>query len=549
MLGNGPISDTAIADGTTSRFVSSTALVDYIRGALRGQPARYLVRTQSKDIGAPGQVHNLNYADGVYIAPRSGTLADTYFDGRVCQPLNLSVSIPTTPESDRAASIQSADIEIENEDGALDTLVETTTLNGRDIQVLAGLKANPYDWFVPVASLSVVSWTNGYSKVKITARDRGYILDVSLQTNLYDGSGGINGEATNAGKPRPLCFGGCNNVSPVLIDSTNLIYQVHYRAISSVTKVRDKGALLTIAGDYANYAALVAAALTPGQCATCLALGLVRLKSQPAGTVTMDLSGEGSITTDIVKRLLTDLAGVSLAQIDTASLAALAEDDGFIDVYSAGIGWYQGSEVITVRAALDRLIGHFGGWWGTDKVGRFTFGALVKQAAADPATFTVIVDADIDAIELIDPPNGTESPRWRQNYSSQNNWTIQAPADLAGSVSAADVALYGQPSQQGSQANVATRATFQNAVDSPVLQTLFVGQLAADTLAASLLAFYGTAKEALRVVLTYFGAQFVLGQGVKLTTPRVNGGATKNYVLIGMEIDAQSNTFSLILWG
>ncbi|MGH2173878.1 hypothetical protein ACQ1Z4_14290, partial [Enterococcus faecalis] len=87
-------------------------------------------------------------------------------------------------------------------------------------------------------------------------------------------------------------FGSPQNISPVLLVPASLIYQAHDGAMQSIDAVYDRGAPLTGAGDVADYAALAAASVSSGQFKTCLALGLFKLGSAAAGTVTADVKGD-----------------------------------------------------------------------------------------------------------------------------------------------------------------------------------------------------------------------------------------------------------------
>jgi hypothetical protein len=84
--------------------------------------------------------------------------------------------------------------------------------------------------------------------VEALARDRGFLLQSPLQTTLYIGTGDEEGDATIQGQPKPLVFGRVRNVAPVLIDPTNLIYQISNAALASIDDVFDQGLALTASG-------------------------------------------------------------------------------------------------------------------------------------------------------------------------------------------------------------------------------------------------------------------------------------------------------------
>jgi len=145
----------------------------------------------------------------------------------------------------------------------------------------------------------------------------------------YAGTTGLEGGADLKGKPKPWAFGACKNVEPVLIDAINSVFQVSaYGAIKAVPYLYERGASLGgSVGDYATYAALVAASIPEGRWGTCLAQGLVRTGAPPYGIITIDVEGDfsGSVWRRkpgaILQRIAATLS-VAGSAIDTTSLNA-----------------------------------------------------------------------------------------------------------------------------------------------------------------------------------------------------------------------------------
>lgn len=153
-------------------------------------------------------------------------------------------------------------------------------------------------------------------------------FEADVLFNEYAGTTGIEGGASLKGTPKPWVFGRALNVEPVFIDEIDNVFQVSgYGPVSAIPAIYERGASFgTSAGNFADYAALVAADLAPGQWATCLALGLFRLGAPPAGVITCDVDGDttvgflrrtGAIIKEVARRL-----GLS-ASINAASFDAL----------------------------------------------------------------------------------------------------------------------------------------------------------------------------------------------------------------------------------
>lgn len=165
-------------------------------------------------------------------------------------------------------------------------------------------------------------------------------FEADVLTAAYAGTTGIEGVADLAETPKPFLLGRCYNVEPVLIDVVDNVYQVSaYGPIHAITEVYERGASFgPKVGDYANYAALVAADIKEGEWGSCLAQGLFRLGAPAYGVITADVDGDKpstwlSLTGAIIKRICAN-AGISTDLIDAASLDAMDADKPYaIGIY------------------------------------------------------------------------------------------------------------------------------------------------------------------------------------------------------------------------
>lgn len=149
--------------------------------------------------------------------------------------------------------------------------------------------------------------------------------------STYAGTGGLEGPAALKGAPKPLALGAPKYVPPVLIDAVNNVWQFHgYGPARAVVAALDRLVRYPApTGDFPTLAALLAAAIPPGQFATCLAQGLVRFGAPPAGPLTLIVEGDNGTAAGWVRRAgalitrIAALAGAAGAQLDAANLAAL----------------------------------------------------------------------------------------------------------------------------------------------------------------------------------------------------------------------------------
>lgn len=153
-------------------------------------------------------------------------------------------------------------------------------------------------------------------------------LQVDVLAAEYAGTTGAEGGADLKGRVKPWVFGRALGVEPVFIDQIDNVFQVSaYGPIEAISAVFERGASFGASqGDFASYAALVAAPISEGEWGTCLAEGMFRLGAPPAGVITCDVDGDntagfirrtGAILKEMARRL-----GVT-GSVDTDSLDAL----------------------------------------------------------------------------------------------------------------------------------------------------------------------------------------------------------------------------------
>ena len=155
-------------------------------------------------------------------------------------------------------------------------------------------------------------------------------FNVDVLTSTYAGTGGAEGGSDIKGKVKPLALGWPRNVEPVLINAVDSVYQFSaYGAIEAVETLYERASAFSASsGDYANYAALVAADIPAGAWATCLAEGMIRLGAPAFGVITGDIKGHkvgGSAPrgAGALVSALASIAGVSSSLIASSTLTAL----------------------------------------------------------------------------------------------------------------------------------------------------------------------------------------------------------------------------------
>jgi hypothetical protein len=492
-----------------------------------------------------GQV-SLRYADKHWVGdPDDADHPNLFYEGRVNVPLTLVRAMPILPEEDRRSRRQFGQIEIANGDGALDPILQSYAVDGRRVRVLFGPYMGAYADFRAVLDVLGTGWEGNDSEVRISLRDRGYSLDLPLQETLYAGTGEAEGGADAQGKPKPLLFGRCRNITPILIDPLNLIYQVHDGEIHALDAVYDQGlGLQDSLDDVATYAALVSQAVTPGEFATAKAVGLFKLGGLPNGLVTADVRGDADPdyidTLDLIcLRILQDRHGLSSQWIDTGSFAGAASIAGEMGIYISP------GETPTTAQVLTRLMQAVAGWWAPGRNSLIRAGRL---GAPEDRSANLTLD-QYDILDLT--PETAPVPRWRQRVGFKPNWTIQRGEDLAGAVTGARRQFLAEPFSVFASSDAVTRVRHLQALDPAPLPGLYENEADAETLADFLLELHSPDRRIFTVTVKRIGYQLDLQKIVHITWPRYGLQNGQNFAVVGIEerADERGDFVILRVWG
>nr|WP_047168902.1 DUF1983 domain-containing protein [Sphingomonas sp. Y57] len=251
-------------------------------------------------------------------------------------------------------------------------------------------------------------------------------LDTPL-LDLYAGTTGIEGEAGQKGTPKPWCLGEPRYVPGVMIDSVDMIVHLSaYGAIQSLNAALERLVRFPFSiGDYANLAALKAAAIPRGYIGTCKALGLVRhgapLEGMPSYLVSGDAAGPDGWARkpgEIIRRI-----AHKLGKVDRVSGASL-------DALDAARPWnlslYLGEQV-TARAIIQRIAASVNAvagvsWLGQLFVVPIGIGEPVATLRSDGTALPMV--GDVQQIEV-------SPPYWRMAVQAERTWQVHALSDIA----------------------------------------------------------------------------------------------------------------------
>lgn len=384
------------------------------------------------------------FATEAFATGASGTPANTIAYRRLFQPGNLVRSIASGRRIFGLTEAGFGEVVIENTDGAFDALA-TYGVAGNTIEVY-GMDdgASPWDnfpaGFSRIFAATMQTIIGDGSLLRIRVREKLDLLDKPI-CPLFDDTDLV--DATLVGTAKPVVYGGCYNVSPVLVDAQNLLYMVSARGEVSGHHAKDSGSviarMLTAGAQELNAAddwdELVDLAVPPGHYGTCTDEGLMKLGSVPVGQLTCDALeykyGDPRIKAGDV---LQDIAEDAVPGIEKDALAWAA----FGTWWSTGntqsaVGFFARDTSTTYAQALSAIAASIGAWVGFDKDGVFT-GAIVEDPAGMTSART-ITEHHITSIRRVVDEEAKGVPYGRIINRFPKNWTVQT-SGLAGVVPA-----------------------------------------------------------------------------------------------------------------
>jgi hypothetical protein len=491
-------------------------------------------------------VETLRFSTGLgYLDAATGN----YYAPRIEQPALMRREIFADGQIGGAASASFGELTLVNNDGELDYLVGYA-VDGRTLIIKAGEESAAYSSFTTILKALMQQAAHEWERVSIRLRDRIAEFNKPVQPLKYAGTNalpaGIEGAADLKDAPKPFFFGRVNNVAPVLVNSSRLIYQVTSGAIAEVINVLDNGVYLGRGTDYTDQEDMEANAPGAGYFCVWKAGGMFRLGSPPAGLITATCweydTVEYNTGAQVAKRLATGPGGVGLDDTVAADYIAL-------DGQNAGSVGLWVTDGMTIAEALDRVTASLGAWWGFDRLGRFRIARFDAPAGDPVATLTgdEILSLSTEAATI----GGQAVPVWKITLNHDINYTPQTGANVAGMVPAERRNWLEKASRQAAAEDAAVKTAHPLAQEL-TYDTLLAGAGYAgpevsrrlDLLKSQRTIYNVTA----RVDATLLDA-IDIGEVVNVQYPRFGLNAGKLLRVIGYEPNWKNNELTLRLWG
>lgn len=491
------------------------------------------------DITYTGGATDVYLSDVGFTTEPSDSPANQYFVAQVENPLQLDVSIMQGDQFGSAAPTF-GNITIINGDGALDNIL-AFFWTGREVIVKAGATNFSYNEFTTVFSGFSSGIEADEDTISVLISDGRARVDQQIQQTTYAGTGGLEGGSDLATQVKPLCYGECYNIEPILVDATNLVYQVHSGAMQAFTNVYDAGVALTSSGDVADITLVTP---TAGHYYTQLSGGYVKLGSTPSGRITADVQGDAtggtysSKPSDIVQVIVKNKLGsqsFAASEIDGANFNLLgAQVTGPAGIYI--------TDRVQCSDLLDQLINPLGAWWTFTRQGKLSCGF-----ADDPGTATVYLtadDIDEEGVKLAE----TIPASWRISVGYKPLGVVQPESELAGSATAARRQLVADQYRYVTSED-GTVLTANQIANERTFDTRLTSSTDANMLLARLVRIYGSRRRLYELAIHNALFQVYVGDTVNVTFPRFDLSAGRNLLVVGISEDVETDTTTLTLWG
>lgn len=494
------------------------------------------------EAGGSGIV-TLTFSDRGFTSSSADAPADTYYDPRIDDRASVKRDAYSSSAVGGLVRI-SGEVRLVNNDGGLDALLQNYALDGRTATLLIGRTTDARADFNTVFRGIVATRPHvGFSEVILPLSDASGRLSRPLNTNVYAGSGSVEGGADLKGKYKPKGYGACRNVRAVLVDSANLIYQVNDGAISDVPNCWDRQIALAKGADYASLVDMTTNAPAAGNYRVWKGGGYFRLGSNPAGEVTSDVLGDAvggyiNTTADILNRILTTQGGLGAPEIDAAAIAALNVDQ------PSAVGIWRGVEGDSIAAVIDELLQNAGAFGGLSRTGVFTC-AVLKAPNAGAAVAAYGLE-EIRKVEREPLPADVEPIVSRSIVGYQKNYTVQT--DLAAGVTAARKDFAGQAERvSGTVSDATVLANHPLAKEYGPTGALFDVQGDAANEATRRQGVWGVERGIYRVDMVPAGLARDIGEQVTLTFNRFGWGGGVDARIIGHQFKGQDVTLRVLV--
>lgn len=465
-------------------------------------------------------------------------------------------------------------IALDDSVGSLSKQLIGYAFDGRKIVQRIGLRGAAY----PAGFTTVVNGTMdgqpsfNWGKIVFRPADLSLALAKPLQTLRYAGSNvlpnGLEGIDDLKGKVKPIVLALASNMSPILVNTSKLIFQVSIScgaAIHSVSAVRDKGVPLVADPSYASLADLQDDTKAPAAghykvYASAVDGCYIRLGSSPIGQLTLDaVYGTAADRThaNVWSRVLQVFGGIAPAAISADDITAL--DTALPGEIECAL-----FDEVQIDRVLREIATSAGASWYGDPAGIHRLRQWTAPAGSAVETITSLRTEKMDISDPVG--NGDVAPAYLVTLSFGRNWTVQQDANLGGDKTNPSTDAVRGPGGRAAlvarnwlaaeyRTVPATDATVKNTHPNAIelkLTSMLNSQADAQAFADSQLALYKVSRHMTPVTAWLSAAQLDavrVGSVVTIKQARWNYDAGRLMRVAGIQPDLSTGKTVLNCWG
>ncbi len=278
---------------------------------------------------------------------------------------------------------------------------------------------------------------DGTASVNFAVDDRW--LDTALLAT-YAGTSGPEGTEALKGQPKPLALGAPRYVAGTMVDTINTVFQVSaYGPVHGFDAALERLARFGApAGDFASYAALVAANVPAGRWATAKAVGMARLGAPPTGQVSFLVGGDVAGPNGWAR-----LPGAIIRRLALLSGGAGRTNDAALNALDAARPYNLSVNVeqqTTARQLIQQIAASVNAVAGMSWTGQL----FVVPVGISAPTLTLAADGTalppVASVKQI----GIAAPFQKLAIGAARAWTVHALSDIAFTATLVDLGTYAE---------------------------------------------------------------------------------------------------------
>jgi len=509
------------------------------------------VRTRA--LGSLEITSTIRVSDIGYRTATTDNPALTPYPPLLAEGFAVSRKVPLAPSQASAGAAWGA-LKLLNGDRMLDVYLPSNS-DARPVRIRIGRKqwdeARGYEIDPPYALIRQVfagvatPWAFGEGTLEIPLRDATYWIERPYQNNLYAGTGGLEGPDELKGRPKPRTRGGTaqapvQNITPVLVDSVNRIYQWTDGPGTVVNLYEGGDAQIPYDGDTGD---LYSGAVASGHFRTDNARGLFQLGTRSFRTITCDVTGAfpvagaKSSAMDVVIGMLKEDMQLPEDFLDLTTLLTVNEDN------PAPTGWYwSGEERVQGVDAIMPFFTSIAAKMVPLRDGRLSCLLLRPPAGGGISRFTSADIIKITPVSLgapLDPPAAV----WQAGYA--RNFTVQI-GELDPDVTEERQGIIGETWRSGTWVGNDVIAAYRRPSTPDIVETALLVKSDGDNLAAIWGALWGVRRRCYEIeVLADRAFAHDIGEQITLAYPLDDLDAGRTALIVGDALRTGSPTATL----